>query len=468
MPLRPPKILQPASVLLIALLATLSTVLLFAQPARAFETDPDGYIEAGQTIEDDIQIAAETITIDGTINGNAILSAATVNINGTINGNLVINASVININGTVNGTILAAGQHLTLATPINGSVYFAGISLQITPNGSINRNLTAFAYNVNIQKGAKIGRDVSINAYQLLLDGEINRNLFADLGALEHNGSIGGDVTLKINPPGETKDFSWLSTFDQTGSAPPVPPSLSTGLRIAPQAQIGGSLTYSSIADQAEFIGSTPAKGITFNKVEPKTKIEVQFNPLVWLLSKIDLLVTLLVIAAVLYWQKPILLPQLSQTLRHAPLPAFGWGLLVFVGGYVLIVFLGIVLLVSGILFAVITFGNLAGLIFGFGFSTLGAAFALFLLMVSHISKLVIAFWIGETLAQHLNLNWLQHPKAHGALGILIYVTIRAIPILGLLLGVLATVMGLGTLWLTTRGLRGGAATPIATSSPEG
>lgn len=467
MPIRPPKFLHLA-VWLIALLFSLPVALLFAQPARAFETDTDGHIEAGQIIEDDVQLAAETVTIDGTVNGNAIISAATVNINGVINGNLIVNAAVMNINGPVSGTMLAAGQYATLNAPIQGSVYFAGVSLQLTPQGSINRNLTAFAYNVSLPKGAKIERDASINAYQLLLDGEISRNLNADLGAFEHNGNIGGDVILNISSPGERNDFSWLSVFNQTPNAPAIPSSLTTGLRIAPQAQIGGRLTYRSATDQTTAIRSTPANGITFIKIEPKNKAKVEFNLAVWLLGKMDLLITLLVIAAVLDWQKPTLLPHLSQTLRRAPLPAFGWGLLVFVGGYVLAGFLGIVLLISGILFAVITFGNLAGLIFGFGFSTLGMAFAFFLLLVSHVSKLVIAFWIGESLAQRLNLLWLQHPKVYGTLGILIYVMIRAIPIFGLLLGIVATLMGLGTLWVTARGLRGGAAVPIATPTPEG
>ncbi|GAB4496703.1 MAG: hypothetical protein OHK0052_07010 [Anaerolineales bacterium] len=467
MPLTPRKPLHTRLILLLTLLLAVPAALFLAQPVRAFETDPDGYIEANQTIEDDIQIAAHTIIIDGTINGNAILSAGTVEINGSINGNLIINAGVININGPVSGTVLIAGQHATLAAPVQGSFYFAGISLQIAPTGSINRNLTAFGYNINLQNGATIARDANINAYQLLLDGEINRNLYADLGAFQHNGRVGGDVTLKISPPGETKDFSWLSAFDQTGSAPAIPASLTTGLRIAPEAQIGGSLTYSSAADQTETIRSAPANGITFNKVEPKPQVEVQFNPFVWLLSKIDLLATLLVIAALLQWQKPTLLPQFSQTLRRAPLPAFGWGLLAFIGGYVLTGFLGIVLLISSILFAVITFGNLAGLIFGFGFSTLSMAFAFFLLLVSHVSKLVIAFWIGETLAQRLNISWLQHPKAQGTLGIFIYVAIRAIPIFGLLLGILATLMGLGSLWLTARGLRGSASTPMVVPAPE-
>lgn len=467
MPPTPRKTLL-ARLFLLTLLLALPAVFFFAQPAHAFETDPDGYIEANQIIEDDLQLTAETVTIDGTINGNAIISAATVNINGTINGNLIVNAAVINLNGTVSGTLLAAGQHATIAAPIQGSVYFAGVNLQIAPTGSINRNLTAFAYNISIQNGTKIARDANINAYQLLLNGEITRNLHADLGAFEHNGRIGGDVTLKISPPGETNDFSWLSAFDQTGSAPAIPASLTTGLRIAPEAQIGGSLTYASAADQSATIGSAPVKGITFNQVETKPKVEVQFNPFVWLLSKVDLLVTLLFIATLLHWQKPTLLPQLSQTLRHAPLPAFGWGVLTFIGGYVLTGFLGVVLLISGILFAVITFGNLSALIFGFGFSALGMGFAFFLLLVSHVSKLVIAFWVGETLAQRLNLTWLQHPKAHGALGIFIYVTIRAIPIFGLLLGIFATLMGLGALWLTARGLWGAASNPVIAATPQG
>ena len=91
-----------------------------------------------------------------------------------------------------------------------------------------------------------------------------------------------------------------------------------------------------------------------------------------------------------------MLIQSSCQKLRQQPLPAFGRGILIYLGGYGVTVLLGILILTVGILLAVTTMGGLAGAVFGVGFSTLGTLFSLFLLTVTYGSKLVVAYLGGE------------------------------------------------------------------------
>jgi len=86
----------------------------------------------------------------------------------------------------------------------------------------------------------------------VIVAGNINRDLNADLGALKINGRIGRNVSVVVAEPS-----------DGTSSAPYIPQqnmpmTLNPGLHIAEDAEIGGNLSYTSVIPQDSAIKSKP------------------------------------------------------------------------------------------------------------------------------------------------------------------------------------------------------------------
>mgnify|MGYP003704659079 CR=1 FL=1 len=86
--------------LLLSALIALGMGLFATQKAQAVAINNQGTLPADQTVDDDLFISGETVSVDGTVNGLVIASGAVVNVNGTINGDCTFNDSSRN-NGTI-------------------------------------------------------------------------------------------------------------------------------------------------------------------------------------------------------------------------------------------------------------------------------------------------------------------------------------------------------------------------------
>jgi|SaaInl7_200m_RNA_FD_contig_81_517429_length_1978_multi_4_in_0_out_0_2 cytoskeletal protein CcmA (bactofilin family) len=406
---------------------------------QAFEYIEDSDLPAGETVDDDLFIAGDIITIDGTVNGDLFAFGQTVTINGTVNGSLVTTGQTIILNGEV-----------------KGSVYGGASAMTIGESAVIHRNLYYGGFSLEIVEGASVARDMAFGGYQAFLNGEIGRNLYAGAGALEINGTVGGDVRVDIGSPQDgPMPFEY---FMPAGAPKAVQP----GLRISEDAEISGKIAYTSTSDQAGSIDAEPAGGIVFSTPQPDD-IQVEATPEFgddfgqvnyglqigrWLLARARELVTLLALGALILWQLPELFKKVIDKATSEPLPSAGWGLVTVVGGYVGAAILGGLVLALGIFFGVLTLGGLGRSIFGVGFSSIGLAMAVFVLLVTYGSKLVLAFWSGQWLLDKISPQAGESKAWSLVLGVVIYVFLRAIPILGWLIGVLVTLVGMGAMWL--------------------
>ena len=71
-------------------------------------------VASGEVVEDDLYIAAESIVIDGTINGDLWAVGRIVTVNGAVNGSIVAVAETINVNGDVAHAARLAGETLNI------------------------------------------------------------------------------------------------------------------------------------------------------------------------------------------------------------------------------------------------------------------------------------------------------------------------------------------------------------------
>ena len=405
--------------------------------AKAVEFDEDGIIEAGEIIDDDVFIGGEIVEINGTVNGDVFAGGNVVKVNGTINGSLVAGAQVIRINGEV-----------------TGSVYAGSSTIILGPEAIIGRNFYYGGFNLSAEPGSYVSRDLLVGAYQALLSGQIGRDVRAGAAALEIDGSIGNDVYAEVAGTTDVQQPYFVS------NQPGVDTVIPAGLRVSKDAEIGGTLKYKSSENQAKTILISPPGGIEFEydpKMDPQTPEEAtRVGPAAlvgaWLIKRLRMFTTLLILGGLMVWQLPALLENVSEKIEKESLPSFGWGMVT-----ILVVYLG-GLLVSGLIiagaifFGIVTLGELSWVILSIGFSSLALITATFGLLVSYGSKLVVAYLVGKLL-----LRWLA-PKFEGhafwpmLIGILLYSFLRAVPFgFGFVISVVVTLIGLGAMWLYYR-----------------
>ena len=438
------------------LLITLSLVLCVflalavSLPAQAAEFTNDGTIGADEIINDDLFISTGDVLVDGTVNGDLFINSNFAVINGTVNGNLIVNGARVDIKGVINGDVVFAGKSALIDGPVSGTLYAAGSSVNLGPNAVIGRNIFFAGYHLEVMKGARLGRDLRVNGYQVIMNGEVGRDVLVDLSALELGGKIERNVQAKVGDPAEgIFPFDAIPFFQYPGA----PVTLLPGLRVHENAQIDGALNYSSTVEQANAIQARPGGGVQFTLIESaKPRQEAKMHPVeafkLWVVGRLQLLITLLILAALAAWLLPGLLNKASQKAGAGPLRAAGWGLVTTIGGFMAVMAAGFAILIGGILVGVISLGGLARVVFGLGFSGLGLAFALFIFLLEYGSKLVVAHLVGKLLLAQLAPAYAEHRLWPQVLGILIYVPLSGIPLLGWLIGLLSTLLGIGAIWL--------------------
>ena len=124
------------AITLIVMLLTVFT----AVPAMAFDVRSGDTVTvpSGEAVDGPLFVAAaQTITIDGTVNGGLWAASRTINVNGTVNGSVIAIGQTINISGVVGGNVIVGclNLNITNTATIKGSILFAAGIAQI--NGAV-------------------------------------------------------------------------------------------------------------------------------------------------------------------------------------------------------------------------------------------------------------------------------------------------------------------------------------------
>jgi cytoskeletal protein CcmA (bactofilin family) len=449
------KLFSPLRWLMVACLL-LSALLISVQPAFATSIDDDGKISSTETIDDDVLLSAQTVSMDGTVNGIVFAFGNEITINGTINGDLIAAASTITISPTarIKGNVFAGGQTINIQGAVEGSVLVGGTTLNLGYKATVNRNVYFGGYSFEAQSDTVINKDFNASVYQATLSGNIKGNANIDAGAIEIKGRIGGNANLKVEGP-SNESTPFFPTFGV-----PIPPPLPSGLRISPDAQIGGQLTYTSPVEQTANIQSQPKGGTVFQTPapeegsSPKTpapSITYRIPFLGWLFEFLRKLITLLLLGALVIWLLPNLLQKAATFLRSKPLPSLGMGAASLVVGYGGAILVGILLLALSFLLSLMTLESLSRIVSSVGFSSLGVLVVFLWLLVSFGSKLVVSYLIGDLLIEKLAPSANNRKVWVLLSGVLLYTLIASLPIFGWLIVFLATLFGLGALWFLGR-----------------
>jgi len=131
----------------------------------------------------------------------------------------------VTMRGEVLDNFIGAGRDVTIKGPVGGDAFLAGESLLISAN--VGGDVYAVGETLTIPEGVTVGGNLYVGAATLDLDGAIGGNILGGAATIKLDGSVGGDVEIEV-----------------------------ADLLVGPGASIGGTLQYEapkrgSVSDQA-------------------------------------------------------------------------------------------------------------------------------------------------------------------------------------------------------------------------
>ncbi len=425
--------------------------------------DDDGIIEAGEVYYDDVFTEGDNVVMSGIINGNYMAGGTNITIDGEINGDALLFGShiIIEEDAQINGNLFIGSAIAEMNGTVNGSVFGGSSSIILGESADISRNFYYGAYHIESESGSNIDIDLFAGAYQVILAGEVKRDVNIGAAAIELDGHVGRNVTVDVASPAD--EISPMYFFNTPpGSPPPVRP----GIRVSDDAIIDGKLTYTSGIPQEDTIQVSPEEGIVYQTPVPDESYEDPgvmiinentprpengfFAIFFWrALKMVRNFITLSVLGILVIWLLPKLLEKTVNKAQKEPLPSTGVGILVVLGGYLAFGFAAILIFLCGLIFMFITLGSLSSAIWSVGFSSLGLVAIIFGLLVKYGSKIVVAYLVGKLILKQIAPQSLDQKIWPLLLGLALYTFIRVIPIVGWIFSLVVTVIGIGAMWLT-------------------
>ena len=139
-------------------------------------------VKQDEVINDDLFVAAESVTIEGIVNGDVYAVGNRVTVRGTVNGDVIAAASLVEVSGIVRDDLRTAGETVT-----------------INSSAKIGDSLTAVGGNINVSSDSAIGGGVQVAGSAVDLSGSIGRGILAGAGNLTINGPVVGDIKADVD-----------------------------------------------------------------------------------------------------------------------------------------------------------------------------------------------------------------------------------------------------------------------------
>jgi cytoskeletal protein CcmA (bactofilin family) len=322
------------------------------------------------------------------IGGNTITIPADV----TVSHDLYVYGGTIHIDGRIDGDLVVIGGTIDVTGPVSGDLFAAGGTITISS--------------------------------------EVGRHLRAAGGSVTINGSVGSDLmvaagTMDVGPAARI-DGDLLFAAQQATSSGVVSGSV-----------LGSAQSYTNNGT----IGGSEQVSLRQARQEKRAPSAAER-----LLNVVRQFISVIAVGALLLWLAPRLMQAAVERERGRTLVTFGIGILVFIGFFVVVLALLLVMALLVIPLGLLGFGQLAlmvaaGILLGIGL--LAYVFALVLLF---LAAALAGLTLGRLILGQLGEQWRQRPYPALLLGGLIVVVLMALPYLGTLVGVLVGLLGLGAI----------------------
>ena len=348
-----------------------------------------------------------------TIHDDLYAAGRVVDVQGTVDGDLIVAGQTITIGGVVTGDVIAAGRDITISGSVGGSVRATGSAVSI--DGTVAHDVVAGCGNFVSGPHASIGRDALVGAGTASLGGKVSRDVRAGTGSATFSGSVGGTVYAHARE-----------------------------VRLADGAVLEHDLFYTSRNAVEKAPGAT-VRGKIEQRVPPPE--HRRRGPLHAVLHWIRMIIGFTILGLLFYLVFTRLGPRSVDTLGGAPLPSLGIGIV-------------LALLLPAAAASLFILGLMVG-----GWWVALGLMPLYLFLVASgyvIAATSVGRWILARAGRGgASIGWAM------VLGLVALGLLGAIPILGKLVCVAASLCGLGAVgitWFRTR--RGTVTAGTAPASP--
>lgn len=377
--------------LIITAIILIAVMMFFPASAQAGKILRTNTVQAGRVIENDVFLTGKNPLIEGTVNGDVFIFGADAIIKGDVNGSILVIAEKVSIEGD-----------------ISGNVYVLSAGFIQKAESQIERSLYILSTSLILEKDSSIARDLNATTLSAGLRGEVGRDTKATVGFFE---------LLRLLRESVRQSITGLPSADQFAH---INPQRITSQLDAPR--------------RALIRMAAPDTDSAFMQ---------------WLLTSSMALVAFLTVGLLSLWMLPTRFQTWVCKVEEKPLASAGYGAIVLVNGYLMPALLTALLggAVLGLLY--LSLPSLAWMVFWGVLGLSIALFSLFLISVTFLSKTIVAYLAGEFILSKFAPKALQYKVLPLLLGLLIYVPLASIRYMGFFVGLVVTLLGLGSLWLT-------------------
>ena len=377
-----------------------------------FRVGEDVTIRRDEVVHDDLYVAGQFVRIDGTVYGDVLVAAERLTVGGRVEGDLQAVARTVSVPGDVSDDARVLAELVQVG-------------------GTVGDDLLAAGFGLEAQDGSDVGGSTSFAGYQLLLDGRVGEDVRGAASAVRLRGSVDGGVDLRVHYPEDQ-----IAPPDY--GAPLAMPRPAPGMEVGDGASIGGDLVYR--APEAGRIEGGVA-GTTDHHTVPFSEDDRPTNAALAVMRRF---LALMVAGLAMVGLLPTLHGQLVDQVRQYPGRSLRNGLLAVLGaGMAGVAVVIATILLAGVL-GVVTFGGLSGAAVLVGMLAEGTLVTTFVLLTGWVAPLPVMFHGGSLLLRPFRL---ETPPGRGWVllaGLVPYVLLTAIPVVGGLLDAVVTLLGLG------------------------
>lgn len=393
----------------IAILIGLVLLAAFLGPRAAFAQSIviGNQLDASEVIANDVVMTGDEVRLSGVVEGNAFLIGRN-----------------ITVDGQVEGSLFAIGQRVVIDGQVRDSAYVIALVSQLGGEASIGQNLYFLGVSLGTSRGSQVGRD--LNALSL--------------GA-QIQGSVGRDARLIAGL------VQFLDLFMDL-SLGPAPQALRVGQMLGGRAPGLGQFSL-----PGEIVVDVIGQSTVASQTDPEP-VDQNAAAGIWFQDRLRELIPLLIVGLISYWllRKP--LEGSAAALKTRPLAALGLGLLgLSLAGAAIAAFIlvFILILMFGIWLGTISLWNVAWIVWSVAFPLTALVMSLFLIFLNQGTKVIVMYALTTYVVDRFAPGAGRYRWLLLILGLVVFVLVRAIPILGWVLGVLATAWGIGGAWLMWR-----------------
>lgn len=392
------------------------------------------YVGSDDVVEGNLYALCRDLIIDGVVEGSVFAISVHSELNGRINNNVYM----------ISGDLIVNGK-------IVGDLHFGGGVLQLNSDAEFeDTQLVSIALSAVIEPEATIPSYVSSFGYQLIVEGNIGRDIDFWGSALRITGEVGGDVNATV---GNMDDSGTGAQIETVLVLFPFEASLiDPGLHIIESASIEGDLSYSAFQpiDPADTVKgdinyTALTNTTTLDDLADEENRISAFS--IYLQNLLREFVTLSVIGVLglLLW------PEVTRSplthLGQSPLSGIGVGLLTFIISFpffLLVLIFSIIITVLLAYLPINGIGLTAGVIFGM-FNIGGAS--LFYFMAIYLSRTIVAIALGRIVLYQTSFIDVRFSWFVGTIvGALLLASLVALPVIGWVVNAISLFLGLGAI----------------------